>query len=100
MSTIRALLAASALCALVTACYAPSPDLREKAGDPPKGTNHLRAEATGFFISPTLILTNRHLYNENFLGFRCQAVRAASADGSLKAADLELVALPVRDAVC
>ena len=99
MVNFRKTLLASALCALVTACYAPSPDLAEKAGDLPKGKNMLRATLTGFFVSPTLLLTNRHLYKESFLGDKCEIVRAASADGSLKGADLELVAVPVRENV-
>ena len=91
-------------CLVLSSCvnadegYHPSPSLLEKAGEVPAGKSVLFGNATGVFVSPTLILANRHLY-QSFPGGKCEVVRAASADGTLKAADLDLVAFPVRDKV-
>jgi hypothetical protein len=81
------------LCLFVASCYSPSAQLEEQAGVAPPH-KILRSSATGFFVSPNLILTARHLFNEDFLGFKCERVRAASSDGELRGADLELVGFP------
>jgi hypothetical protein len=86
------------LCVSCAETYHPSPELLEKAGEVPSGKTVLFGNATGVFVSPTLILVNRHLYH-SFPDGKCEIVRAASSDGVLNAADLELVALPVREKV-
>lgn len=48
------------------------------------------SEATGFFVSSDLILTNRHFVQKG----RCRNFRAASSDGALREADLELAGFP------
>jgi hypothetical protein len=80
-------------CLLLTSCYSPSPQLEAAAGVAPRHLV-LRAGATGVFITPNLVLTNRHLFKKDFLGFACEHVRAASADGQLRGAELALVGFP------
>jgi hypothetical protein len=51
--------------------------------------------ATGLFVSPTLVLTNRHVLQEN----GCPLIRVTSSDGTLRDADLEFVASPANSEI-
>lgn len=81
----------------LSSCYQPSPALQAAAGPAPKNTPVLFAQFTGFFVSPTMILTNRHALHRSFLGMGCREIHATTADGTLSGAPTRIVAVPRND---
>ena len=76
------------------ACQSPPRQNAPAAGAAPPGSR-FREAATGFFVSPNLVLTNRHVFRQH----ECQGIKALSSDGALGEADLELVGFPANSEI-